>query len=291
MTQRITTNEINCQLEKLTADMQLFGRVANTQRIYTRVVCRFLEFCDKPVEELTEEDVRAFIFELKQSGTLNANSINTYNAGLRFFFAITLNRNMNYLQMPRFKRTLELPEILSRDEIFRMMTACSNLKHKAIMLLAYGSGLRISEICDLRVRDIDSKSMRVFVKNGKGGKDRYTILSNECLLVLRDYWLEYKPQHPEGWLFLGYGKSGKLTTSAIAGSFHRLIKISGITKDVSMHTLHHCFATHLLEDGVDIFTIKELMGHASLNSTTVYLHLANTSAGVTSPIDNILAHD
>jgi len=282
-----TANEINRYLEKLSIDMQLHGYTVNTQRIYNRSVCRFLEFCNKPVATLGEADARAFLLHLKQSGSVCTNSINTYHGGLRFFFAITLNRTMNYLQMPRFKRTKALPEILSRDEINILLSTCSNLKHKAILMLAYGSGLRVSEICSLKICDIDSTSMRVFVRKGKGEKDRYTILSQECLYTLREYWKAHKPKHPEGWLFLGIRGMTRIVNDTARKVFEKCATKAGITKNVSIHTLRHCFATHLLEDGVDIFVIKELLGHASLNSTTVYLHLANVSAGVTSPIDNI----
>jgi site-specific recombinase XerD len=138
------------------------------------------------------------------------------------------------------------------------------------------------------VNDIDSKSMRLFVKNGKGGKDRYTILSNECLCVLREYWTVYNPKHRDGWLFLGTSKQNHITRTGIADAFNKQVERIGITKEVSIHTLRHSFASHLLEDGVDLFRIKELLGHASMNSTTVYLHLANTSEGVISPADRFV---
>jgi len=212
-------------------------------------------------------------------------TLNSYNAAIRLFFAATLNRTMNYLQLPRFKVKKKLPEILNRDELSRVINGCANVKHKSFFMLAYGSGLRVSEIAKLRVNDIDSKAMRIFVKNGKGGKDRYTILSHECLCVLREYWTVYKPKHPDGWLFPGMRNITHIDDDSIRKAFDVQIEKSGILKDVSIHTLRHCFATHLLEDGVDLFRIKELLGHSSLNSTTVYLHLANTSSGVTSPAD------
>lgn len=183
-----------------------------------------------------------------------------------------------------------MPEILLREELASLLQSCENLKHKSIFMLAYGSGLRVSEICKLRVSDIDSKSMWVFVKSGKGDKDRYTILSHECLCTLREYWSAYRPKHPEGWLFLGCRNQTYITVRSAGNALEKWIARAGITKNISMHTLRHSFATHLLEDGADIFVIKELLGHASLSSTTVYLHLANAGAGVTSPIDNIQIH-
>lgn len=277
-------------LKKLDIDMRLRGFSTNTQRNYKRSVERFLEFAGQPAEELDETDVRRYLIHLLQEGRLCTNSINFHNEGLRFFFAVTLNRTMNYLQMPRFKVAKTLPEILSREEISLLFGTCLNLKHKAMFMMAYGSGLRVSEISTLRVKDIDSKAMRVFVKGGKGKKDRYTLLSHECLCVLRDYWSVYRPKHPKGWLFLGMRRQTHIEPGSVSRAFGELCARAGITKDVSIHTMRHSFATHLLEDGATIFQIKELLGHASLSSTAVYLHLANTTAGVTSPADNISYH-
>jgi site-specific recombinase XerD len=192
---------------------------------------------------------------------------------------------MNYLQLPRFKVRKKLPELLNREEINRLINECANVKHKSFLLLAYGSGLRVSEIAKLRVNDIDSKAMRIFVKNGKGGKDRYTLLSNECLCVLREYWTIYRPKHHDGWLFPGVRNITHISSATIEDAFNNQLEKMRTAKNVSIHSLRHAFATHLLEDGTDIFRIKELLGHASLSSTTVYLHLANTSSGITSPAD------
>lgn len=277
--------EINHCLERLCMDMQLRGLSTHTQDSYRIHVTKFLEYAKRPVEELDETDMREFLVHLMRENAIKTCTINSYSAAIRFFFAVTLNRTMNYLQIPRFKTEKPLPEILAREEIQALADGCLNLKHKSIIMLAYGSGLRVSEICKLRVSDIDSKSMRVFVRNGKGGKDRYTILSHECLCTLREYWSVYRPKHPEGWLFLGIRGQTHIVAATANGALEKWSMLAGITKNISMHTLRHSFATHLLEDGVDIFRIKEMLGHASLSSTTVYLHLANTSSGVTSPAD------
>lgn len=265
--------------------MRLRGLSVHTRDSYRIHVTKFLEFTNRAVEELDETDVRKFLIHLIRENKVQTVTINSYSASIRFFFAVTLNRTMNYLQIPRFKTPKKLPEILSREEIGRLINGCPNVKHKAFFQIAYGSGLRISEIAALRVKDIDSKAMRVFVSDGKGGKDRYSLLSSECLCTLREYWTIYRPKHPEGWLFLGAHKYTHITSAAIANALDNWTRRMDINRDVSMHTLRHCFATHLLEDGVDIFRIKELLGHASLSSTTVYLHLANVSSGITSPAD------
>jgi site-specific recombinase XerD len=271
-------------LTRLTVDMQMRGLSENTQDIYHRYVRKFLEFSAKPVNELGEDDARAYLIHLMRKGENSTGTINMNNSAVRFLFAVTLNMTLNYLQLPRFKKHRKLPELLTREEVQGLIYNCTNLKHKAFFHLAYGSGLRISEIASLRIKDIDSKSMRIFVRGGKGGKDRYTILSNECLCTLREYWSVYRPKHPEGWLFLGVKKT-QILSDSIAAAFKDCLKKSGIAKKVSAHTLRHCFASFLLEDGATIFQIKELLGHSSLNSTAVYLHLANTTSGVVSPAD------
>jgi site-specific recombinase XerD len=273
--------------------MQLRGMSEHTRRGYLRHVTRFLEFCEKPGEELDVEDARRYLIHMMREGKVCNSTINIHNSAIRFFFAVTLNRTMNYLQMPMFKESKTLPELLSRDEIQRLIMGCANLKHKAFFLIAYGGGLRVSEIASLKVKDIDSKAMRIFVRNGKGQKDRYTILSNECLCTLRDYWSVYRPKHKDGWLFLGQGKHTHISDGAVSKSFDTWVERLGlgIDKDVSIHSLRHAFATHLLEDGATIFQIKELLGHASLSSTTLYIHLANTIGDIVSPADRFTLHD
>lgn len=274
-------------LEQLSGDLRLRGYSKDTERCYLSYVTKFLEWTGLPAEQVNESHVRAFLFQKLEEKKVTTNTINMYNAAIRFFFAVTLNRTMNYLQMPRFKRKQTLPNMLTSEEIKLLIDTCTNLKHKSFFLLAYGSGLRAGEIAKLCVSDIDSKTMRIFVRDSKGGKDRYTILSEECLTVLRKYWLQYKPHHPEGWLFPGVKNVTHINVDTVGCAFDRSIERAEITKDVSVHSLRHAFATHLLENGTTIFQIKELLGHASLSSTVLYLHLANTSAGVVSPADRM----
>ena len=266
------------------------GYSEHTQDVYGRVVRNFLNFSRKPVESLNEQDVRNYTLHL-MNGNLSKGSINTYQAAIWFFFGVTLNRAMNYLQMPRLKEEKVLPEILSREEIALLLEQCENPKHRAIFALAYSSGLRVSEICALKVQDIDSKQMRIFVRNSKRDKDRYTILSQQCLEFLRDYWRKFRPKHPEGLLFPGWRNLSSITEKAINDALKKWLGVAGISRNVSIHSLRHAFATHLLEDGTDIFTIKELLGHSSISSTTVYLHLANIGANLVSPADLLYNHE
>ena len=276
----------NNYMERLYQDMQLRGYSEETQDVYGRAVGKFLRYNGKPVEDLNEQDVRDYVLYLMK-GELSKSSINTYQAAIRFFFGVTLNRSMNYLQMPRLKKDQTLPEILSREEMERLLECCKNPKHRAMFALAYGSGLRVSEICKLKVQDIDSKQMRIYIRGSKRNKDRYTILSQQCLGFLRDYWRKFRPNHPERLLFPGWRNLSSITSDAVNEALKKWLAVAGITRKVSIHSLRHGFATHLLEDGVDIFTIKELLGHRSISSTTVYLHLVNVGANLVSPADRI----
>ena len=162
---------------RMKADMQLRGLSQNTMNSYLIHARIFLDYCAKPIESLDENDVRRFIGHLINGKKHKPKTINTYSAAIRFFFAVTLNRAMNYLQIPRMKTAKTLPTIITKEEASEIIDNCHNIKHRALLLLAYGSGLRVNEIVCLRIKDIDSKAMRVFVHKGKGEKDRYTILS------------------------------------------------------------------------------------------------------------------
>jgi site-specific recombinase XerD len=236
---------------------------------------------------LDENDVRRFLEHLIVVKKNKPRTVNQHSAAIRFFFAIGLNRTMNYLQMPLMKVPKDLPDVLTKEEVNRIIGVCENKKHKALLLLAYGSGLRTSEIESLRIRDIDSKNMRLFVKGGKNKRDHYTILSQTTLDALRDYWRAYRPNYQDGWLFPGMRNIGHITRAAISLAFINCVAKTGIYKEVSPHSLRHTFAAHLLEDGVDIFKIKELLGHSRISSTMVYLRMVNTTKGIESPADTM----
>jgi integrase/recombinase XerD len=274
-------------LEQLEVDIRLRGLAENTLESYSTSVRIFLEYCNRPIEQLNEEDIRSFLLHLLQEKKLSPKTMNCYSGALRFFFAVTLNRTLNYLQIPRQKKHRTLPEVLTKAEVFAIIESCKNLKHKAMLSIIYSAGLRVSEAAALKACHIDSKLMRVFVQCGKGGKDRFTILSENCLRILREYWTSYRPNNPEGWLFLGTYNVCHITTAGISYALKKAVERAGITKDVSVHSLRHSFATHLLEDGVSLLQIKELLGHSSIQTTTIYLHLANVTAGITSPLDTM----
>jgi integrase/recombinase XerD len=276
-------------LSRLREDILLRGLSKNTLESYSLNARIFLEYCNRPVEQLDVEDIRNFLWYLIHEKKSSPGTVNTYSAAIRFLFAVTLNRTLNYLQIPRQKKRKTLPEILTREEIFSIIECCANIKHRAMLMVAYSSGLRVSEAAALKIQHIDSKTMRVFVEYGKGGKDRYTLLSEACLHTLREYWKMYRPQHREGWLFLGTYDVSHITSRGIGSAFNEAVKRTSIAKNVSVHTLRHSFATHLLEDGATLLQIKELLGHANIQSTTIYLHLANITTGLKSPLDNLPA--
>lgn len=277
-------------LLRMKEDILLRGLSKNTLESYTLNAKIFLEYSNRPAEQLDEYDIRNFLWYLIKEKKAAPSTVNTYSAAIRFLFAVTLNRTLNYLQIPRQKKRRTLPEVLTREEVFSIIESCKNIKHKAMMMVVYSSGLRVSEAAALKIQHIDSKNMRVFVDCGKGGKDRYTLLSKTCLSVLREYWKTYRPKHPEGWLFLGTYNVSHITFRGIEFAFNEAVKRTNITKNVSIHTLRHAFATHLLEDGATLLQIKELLGHSSIQSTTIYLHLANITSDIKSPLDNSLMY-
>jgi len=273
-------------LSRMKEDILLRGLSKNTLESYTLNARIFLEYSNKSIEQLNENDIRSFLYYLINEKKVKPQTVNTYSAAIRFLFAVTLNRTLNYLQIPRQKKRKILPEVLTREEVSSIIDSCLNIKHKAMLMVVYSAGLRVSEAAALKIQHIDSKNMRLFVEGGKGGKDRYTLLSEACLKVLREYWIKYHPKHPEGWLFLGTYNVTHITSDGIENAFNKAAKRANITKKVSIHSLRHAFSTHLLEDGATLLQVKELLGHSSIQSTTIYLHLANLTSDLKSPLDN-----
>lgn len=274
-------------LLRLKEDIQLRGLSKHTLESYTINARIFLEYSKRPIDQLDEYDIRNFLWYLIDEKKSSPSTVNNYSAAIRFLFAVTLNRTLNYLQIPRQKKRKTFPAVLTKDEVSSIIENCQNIKHKAMLMVIYSSGLRVSEAATLKIQHIDSKAMRLFVACGKGGKDRFTLLSTACLHVLRDYWKTYRPNHSEGFLFLGTYSVTHITSTGIRSAFNEAVRKTRITKEVSVHTLRHAFATHLLEDGATLLQIKNLLGHSNIQSTTIYLHLANIPTGIKSPLDNL----
>lgn len=270
-------------LKKLQEDMELRGFTDSTKEYYFRHVSAFLKHWDKPPQEATENDISKYLHGLIMEKKLKPQSINKYNTALRFFFQATLNKTLNLRAIPRCRAESKLPVLLSREELWRLFDVCE-LKNKAIFMTFYGSGIRLAELVNLKISDVDSKNMQIFIRQGKPKKDRYALLSQSNLEILREYWKKYRPKN---WLF--ESREGECYTArAIQMMLDRNLKKSGIDKPATIHTLRHCFATHLMEDGVDAFHIKKLMGHANISSTAVYVHMTNLNTlHVTSPLDKM----
>jgi site-specific recombinase XerD len=266
-------------------EMRIRGFADRTRQSYLGCVRRFVGYYMVRPDRLTLEDVNRYQLYLTRDRQVAWSTFNQSVCALRFFFIVTLKRDWNLQQLPYHKRRRRLPQVLSRLEVRALFDSVQNLKHRAILMTLYGGGLRVSEALSLRVTDIDSDRMTIRIHWGKGGKDRYVMLSQTLLIALRDYWHHY---HPQGLLFPGRGAHGQLTRASVGKVIKKARKRAGIVKPVSPHTLRHSFATHLLEAGINIRVIQRLLGHRSLRSTEVYTHVArNYVADTQSPLDSL----
>jgi len=272
---------------KLEDDIRLRGLSDETFAEYIKDVQIFLRHIrNKNLEDCDEKDIRDFLMYLLDVKKLSNGTVNRYNSSLRFLFGFTMERNLNYRMIPRMKIVRPLPDIMSKDQIEKLFSACDNLRDKAILMTIYGGGLRLSEVCNLKGGDIHASTMRIKIRDGKGGKDRFTILSSKNLEVLTEYYKGYKPRHPEGFLFLT--KQGRpVSKKCVQDIFKKTAKRAGIPGSFSPHTLRHDFATHLLQAGNDVCQIKKLLGHTHIQSTTFYLHLLEFDGSLKSPLDDL----
>ena len=248
----------------------------------------FQNHFNKPATELNIGDIQEYLHYLFIEKNLSSGSINTYNSGLRFLYNIALDMPINLYKIPCHKKKHRYPEILTKDEVKLLLNSCKNLRDKTIFTTMYGSGLRLNEVANLKISDVDSKNMQLLIRDGKGGKDRFTKMSLVNLKLLREYWKAY---HPHDWLFMNLSNNKTnihLSGRGIQDAFVVVKNNSGITEKITTHTLRHSFATHLLEDGVSIFHIKQLLGHADISTTCLYLHVVKISSlNVSSPLDSI----
>jgi site-specific recombinase XerD len=267
--------------------MQIRNYSPKTIQIYVGSVNHLISYYrSRSLLELSHQDILEYVKYLSLVKKLSPSSINCAVNAFKFLFENVLKKEWNTIKPPRPKRNKILPIILSTEEVRLILNALENIKHRALLMLTYSSGLRRSEVLNLKIEDIDSKRMLVRIKQGKGRKDRYTILSDNCLDLLRKYWARYRPRT---YLFNGMVSGSKYSASSFAKVFARAKKKAGIKKDATIHTLRHSFATHLLENGVDLFLIKNLLGHGSIRTTMIYLHLRKcVLSDIKNPIDDIL---
>ncbi|MBL4845985.1 MAG: site-specific integrase [Planctomycetes bacterium] len=267
------------------ADMELRQLSAGTIAGYVRCYERFVEHYMRQPTELGETEVRCYLLHLLKVRGLSPSSLKMHVAALRYLYQTTLRRPEVVEHVPWPKIPKSLPEILSGTEVEELLGAIVSLKHRAILTTAYGAGLRVSEICRLGCSDLDSKRMVLRVRRGKGRKDRYVMLSERLLLLLREYWLAARP--PGDTLFPGAGGEGTfIASNTIRNALKRAAKACGLSKRATPHTLRHSFATHLLESGTDLRTIQLVLGHASIRTTSRYVHVSKRHVARTkSPLD------
>ncbi len=276
--------------ERFVEDMNVRRLSLATQRNYVRDVARFAGWLGRPPDQATDEDLRRYQIEQRETG-LGAPAMNMAVSALRFFYCRTLDRPDLTRKLHRVKHPRALPTVLSREEVTRMLDATTSLKHQAILSVAYGAGLRASEVTKLKVRDIDSERMLLRVECGKGGRHRNAMLAHDLLVLLREWWKVGRHEgvmHPDGWLFPGQHYLKPICYRQVHRIAAEAAHAAGITKRVGPHTLRHSFATHLLEDGVDIRIIQVLLGHAQLTTTSLYTRVATrTVKNVVSPLDRL----
>jgi integrase/recombinase XerD len=290
MNELISVAPVSPLRQRMIDDMNMrhFGR--ETQRNYIRDVGRFATFLGRPPDTATAEDLRRFQVEQRETG-VPVPTMNSVVSALRFFFTQTLDRPDLARRLVRVSHPRKLPVVLSRDEVARLLNATTCLKHQAALSVAYGAGLRVAEVSMLKVRDIDSERMLLRVERGKGGQYRNAMLPADLLKLLRQSWKQGREQgvmHREGWLFPGQHYLKPISTRQLYRVVVEAAQSAEIAKRVGPHTLRHSFATHLLEDGIDIRIIQALLGHAKLENTAFYTRVATrTVRAVTSPLDKL----
>jgi Site-specific recombinase XerD len=275
-------------IRKAYEEFALRGLSHYTVEEYLGALHIFLNYYEnRPLETMGEKEIRNFLLYQIEVGK-RPGCVNNYNSALRFIFGAVLERNLNCRMIPRQRDRRAFPAIMSKDEIVRFFSVIDNLRDRTIFETVYGAGLRVSEIAHLRIQDIDSKHMRIFVHQGKGFKDRFTLLSQRNLTLLREYWKKYRPNHPEGYLFYARSRDKHILTSrSVQNAFNKYKAMAHLPESYTVHTLRHCFATHLLESGADVCQIKELLGHTFVQTTAFYLHLSNMNESIQSPLDTL----
>jgi integrase/recombinase XerD len=268
--------------QKMIRELQLHRKSPRTVEAYVAAVAQLAQHYGRSPDAISIEEVRDFLHYLITERKVAFSTCNQKLAGIRFFYRQVLGQDGFELRVPA-KRSGRLPEPLSRSEIARLLGATRNTKHRVLLMTAYGGGLRVSELVHLLPRDIHSERMLIRVQEGKGRKDRYTLLSPRLLEELRTYWREYRPQH---WLFSGKDGSRPLPVGTAQKIFSTAKERAGVEHGHGIHSLRHSFGTHLMEAGVPLPTIQRLMGHAALTTTAKYLHVTSKHLGrIRSPLD------
>lgn len=269
--------------ERMKRDMEIRGFSPNTQQAYLHQAKALARYFGRAPDGLTLEEIHTYQLHLTRERKIASSSLAQAVAALRFFYGVTCPKDWDIEQIPYPKRKRRLPVVFNQTELLRLFDAVQNFKHRAILMTLYAAGLRVSEVVHLRISDIDSQRMMIFVNQGKGRKDRYVTLSHRLLGVLREYWKLERPGH---WLFPGQDGQRPLTRASVHKFFKKAVLKTGLIKPITVHCMRHSYATHLLESGVDIRKIQLLLGHRSLRSTQIYTHVARKDLdGTPSPLD------
>jgi integrase/recombinase XerD len=290
MNETLRTAAISPLRQRMIDDMNVRRFSRETQRNYIRDVGRFAAFLGRSPDTATPDDVRQFQIDQREAGVPTP-TMNSIVSALRFFFTQTIDRPDLARKLVRAAHPRNLPVVLSRDEVARLLNATTTVKYQAALSVAYGAGLRVAEVAALKVSDVDSDRMLLRVERGKGGRYRNAMLPADLLTLLREWWKVGRQQgvmHAQGWLFPGQNAMRPVSTRHL----HRIVveaaQAAEITKRVGPHTLRHSFATHLLEDGVDVRVIQALLGHARLDTTALYTKVATRAVrAVISPLDRL----
>jgi len=265
--------------------MLLKGYSQRTIRTYVSLLAGLSTHFNCSPELVSIDQIRDYLLTNITDGKRSKSWVNQLISALKFLYCDVLKRDWSPLDIPRPRHDKKLPVVLSRPEVQKIITAHKNIKHKAILLTTYSAGLRLSEVCHLKISDIDSSRMLIRVNHSKGNKDRYSLLSPLTLTMLRVY---YKKYHPTSWLFEGMLKGTSISDRTVSTVFKNALVKAKINRQVGIHSLRHSFATHLLEQGVALPVIQQILGHKSLKTTSGYLHVQQYSIqGVKSPVDSL----
>ena len=269
--------------QRMLEDLRIRNYAPTTVDCYIRSVADFAKHFNKRPDQLGPEEIRSWQLHLLNEKQVKQSTYIQAVCGLRFFYSHTLNRKVEIERIPLPRREKKLPIILSKEEVKALLTAPRNLGHRAILAAMYGTGLRVSEVTRLKVHDLDRGRGVIWVRGGKGRKDRQVMLAEPLREVLAAYW---RWKRPGEWLFPGSKAGCPLTTKAVFFTCRKAAKLAGIAKPVHPHSLRHAFATHLLDDGVNLVVIQKLLGHADIRTTARYLHVSDAAIRSTrSPLE------
>jgi integrase/recombinase XerD len=276
--------------QRMTEAMVLRGFAERTQETYLACVSHLAKHTGRSPDTLDSAAIQAYLLHLITERKLAYASVNQAVCAIRFLFAVVLGQREARFDIPMAKVPKRLPQILTRDEVARLLGSARDIRARTLLTTTYAAGLRLSEVCTLQPTDIESSPERMCLKvrQGKGGKDRYTLLSPRLLETLRLYWQACRPK---GWLFPNRAGNGPIDHSTVQRSYQAAREAAGIERGGGIHCLRHAFATHLLEAGVDIHTIQRLLGHGHVGTTMRYFHLAQSHlTGTTSPLELLTPH-